>query len=98
MSILSFEAPHEKSERINKGQSLLELYDNYVVIDLETTGLDPCWDTIIEIAAIRIEDNKIIDKFDQLINPGFEIDDFITELTGITNEMLSTAPDRKSVV
>ena len=80
------------SERTAKGKSLLDALENYVVLDLETTGLDPHWDSIIEIAAARVEGGVIVDSFQSLINPKFEIDEFITELTGITNDMLSTAP------
>lgn len=82
----------ENSMRNLKGQSLLALPNNYIVIDLETTGLDPKWNDIIEFGAIRVEENTIVDSFSALVNPGYEIDEFITELTGITNEMLALAP------
>lgn len=81
-----------KNERNEKGLSLLECRKDYIVIDIETTGLDPTYDDIIEIAALRIENNKIISKFQSLINPGYEIPDFITSLTGITNEMIKDSP------
>ena len=78
--------------REHKGKSLLQFPNNFTLIDLETTGLDPRRDDIIEISALKVRDGKVIDKFDTLINPGYEISDFITELTGITNEMLIGAP------
>jgi len=81
-----------------KGQSFLESIDNYTVIDIETTGLSPQWDDIIEIAALRIKNCNIVDSFQSLINPGYKIDSFITDLTGITNEMLKVAPSPKSVL
>lgn len=78
--------------RENKGKSLTKFVDNYTVLDLETTGLSPTYDNIIEIAAIKVKNNKIIETYQQLINPGYKINDFISSLTGITNEMLSSAP------
>ena len=78
--------------REHKGCSMLEFPASYVVIDLETTGLDPRFNEIIEIAGIRYENDTEVDRFQTLVNPETEIDEFITELTGITNEMLADAP------
>ncbi|MEG0854839.1 MAG: 3'-5' exonuclease [Terrisporobacter sp.] len=61
----------------------------YVVVDLETTGLDPykgC--EIIEIGITEIKNNKIIRNYSRLIKPEILIPPFITELTGISNEMV----------
>lgn len=76
-----------------KGRSLLDFPETYAVIDIETTGLDPARDCIIELAAIKVENNIISDTFSTLVNPGVQVDSFITNLTGITNEELSSAPD-----
>lgn len=76
----------------NKGNSLLRLVDEYVAIDLETTGLDPSYDEIIEIGAVHIVCGERIEEYYTLVKPSYPIDDFITELTGITNEMLESAP------
>lgn len=84
--------------RTEKGKSMLDLLDSYTVIDLETTGLDPLYDSIIELAAIHVENGRIVEQFSSLVNPGYEIDDFITELTGITNEMLASAPSIDSIL
>lgn len=65
---------------------------NYVVIDVETTGLDPEKDRIIELAAVRVVRNEVVETFTSLVNPEIEISDFISNLTGITNEMLADAP------
>lgn len=78
--------------RPNKGKSLLELPENYTLIDLETTGLDSTFDRIIEVAAIKIRNNTIVDKFQSLVNPKMHIYEFITELTGINDEMVKDAP------
>lgn len=73
------------------GKSLLENRKDYVALDIETTGLDPAKDKIIELAAIRIVNGAVVEKFSALVNPGERITGFITGLTGITNEMLRTA-------
>lgn len=75
-----------------KGDSLLELPSSYTVIDVETTGLDPEHDLLIETAALRVRDSVVVDRYSSLINPGVPISDFISHLTGITNEELSSAP------
>lgn len=84
--------------REHKGKSLLIFPDDYVAIDLETTGLDPRYEEIIEVAGIKYENGQEAGRFESLVNPHQEIGDFITELTGITNEMLKTAPDADEVL
>ena len=86
-----------KTQRSEKGRSLLESLSNYVVVDLETTGFDASYDNIIEIAAIRVENGLIVDDFQSLVHCHY-VDDFITELTGITEVMLSTAPPLSEVL
>ncbi|MFH0906548.1 MAG: 3'-5' exonuclease [archaeon] len=71
---------------------------NYIVVDIETTGLSKEYDRITEIAAIKIEENKISEKFESLINPKCRISEFITNLTGITNQMVATAPTIEEVL
>ena len=63
-----------------------------VALDLETTGLDSSSDAIIEIGAVKFRGDEIKDEFKTLINPGKSISQYITQLTSITNEMVSTAP------
>ncbi|WP_010630920.1 PolC-type DNA polymerase III [Sporolactobacillus vineae] len=70
----------------------------YVVYDTETTGLSAVYDTIIELAAVKIKDGKVIDKFDQFANPHHPLPRKITELTSITDEMLADAPDAGKVI
>ena len=72
---------------------LLMFPHNYVIIDIEMTGLDLNHDSIIEIAGLRIIDDQIESTFSSLIKPEvYTLKEEITELTGITEEMLSTAP------
>ena len=89
---ISFGGSSGKADRTGKGKSLLALPTTYTVVDLETTGLDPQWNDIIEFGAMRVENGIVLDRYTALVNPGYEIDDFITELTGITNEMLASSP------
>ncbi|WP_420641356.1 helicase C-terminal domain-containing protein [Candidatus Leptofilum sp.] len=64
----------------------------YVAIDVETTGLDPKTDSIIEVAAITFRGNDILDEYSSLVNPHREVPPFITQLTGITQAMVDEAP------
>ena len=67
------------------------MYDTYVSIDLETTGLNPKRDRIIEIGAIRVEQGQIVEEFSTFVDPGRKLEERITELTGIRDEDLADA-------
>ena len=73
------------------------MYDTYVSIDLETTGLNPKRDRIIEIGAIRVEQGEITEEFSTFVNPGRKLEERITELTGIRDEDLTEAPELDEV-
>jgi DNA polymerase-3 subunit epsilon len=64
----------------------------YAIIDLETTGGQPTQDRITEIAIYLHDGEKVVDHYATLLNPGRSIPPFITQLTGITNDMVSDAP------
>lgn len=64
----------------------------YTVVDVETTGGSAGFHRITEVAAVKVRGGKVIDEFQTLINPGRPIPAFIVNLTGITDEMVSTAP------
>ena len=64
----------------------------YIVLDTETTGISPATDRVIEIAAVRVEDGVVTDRFSTLIDPGVRIPHRITRLTGITSADLVGAP------
>lgn len=83
--------------RESKGRSIIAFPDTYCVIDVETTGRSPQWDHIIEVAALKISDGQEAGRFSSLIQPpsmpgGRYVDEFIAALTGITDEMLESAP------
>ena len=62
--------------------------DNFVIVDLETTALSPVQGEIIEIGAIKVVNNEIVDKMNIFIKPSKPVSYFTTKLTGITNDML----------
>lgn len=91
-------AEREKIERTLKGKSTIDLLSDYIVFDIETTGLDSSYDEVIEIGAIKVKNNKIVSKFNSFVKPKNEIDEYITELTGITNEMVKDAPTIEEIL
>ena len=64
----------------------------YVVVDVETTGGRPPNDRVTEIGAVKIQHGEIIGEWSSLINPEKRIPHFITQLTGISNDMVRDAP------
>ncbi len=66
--------------------------EQFMAFDIETTGLYPDKDEIIEIGIVKIENGKITETYDQLFDPGIEIPETITKLTGITNDDCSGKP------
>ncbi|MCH5280304.1 MAG: 3'-5' exonuclease [Lachnospiraceae bacterium] len=66
--------------------------DNFTVVDIETTGLEPKQDKITEIAALRVEKGKIAGTFHTLVNPGRKLEERIRTLTGLSDEDLEKAP------
>ncbi len=69
-----------------------------VVFDLETTGLDPVKNEIIEIGAMKIESGEVRGVFNKLVNPGAPLPSEIVNITGITDEMLKDAPSIRDVL
>ena len=62
--------------------------DSFVIVDLETTGLSPLNSEIIEIGAIKVLNNEVVDTMDVFVKPSRPLSPFTTRLTGITNEMV----------
>ncbi len=71
---------------------------DYVVVDVETTGLSHRAHSLIEIAALRCRGTEIVDSFSTLVNPGRAIPSFIRGFTGITDEMVRHAPDPATAI
>lgn len=96
---LEFLENYEKPLR-NKGKSILDFPDDFTVIDIETTGLDCSYDHIIEVAGLKVRSGKVVDTFNSLLRPADfdELDPFISDLTGITEDMISSAPDTSNVI
>lgn len=76
----------------------LTMVDSFVCIDLETTGLNPKRDKIIEIGAVKVERGQIVDLFETFVNPHRKLEEHIVHLTGITDADLSDAPDMTQVL
>ena len=74
------------------------MIQDYVCLDLETTGLDPTTDKIIEIGAVKVQDGEIVDTFQSFVNPGRLLSEKIIELTGIHDEDLKDAKPIDDVV
>lgn len=70
----------------------------YVVFDVETTGLSAVYDTIIELAAVKMKNGEIIEKFERFANPHKPLSQTIIDLTGITDDMLKDAPEADQVL
>ena len=66
------------------------MVDDYVVFDIETTGLNKDIDKIIEIGALKYRNNILIDEFNYLINPKIKLPEIITTITGIKDKDLVT--------
>jgi len=65
---------------------------NFVALDIETTGLDPQREAILEIGAVRFNGRRVEQEWSTLVNPGRRVPTFITQLTGISNQMVAQAP------
>ena len=71
---------------------------SFVVVDLETTGLEPNLDSIVEIAAVKVVNGQIVDEKTTLVHPGIFVPQETTDITGITTEMLIGQPKFEEVV
>ncbi len=84
---------------VTRGDPTEPLDGEFVVFDLETTGLSFNDDRITQIGGVLVKDGKITDDtFGTLVNPGIPIPAPVTKLTGITNEMVRDAPDPDKAV
>ncbi len=79
-------------------QGIIHTMTSLIALDIETTGLEPENNAIIEIGALRFTDHRIEDEFDTLVHPDIRIPPFITQLTGITDQMVLNAPTIQDVI
>lgn len=70
---------------------------SFIVVDVETTGMDPVSDRITEIAMMKVRNGVLVDEFSTLVNPLVSIPATITRLTGIDNLMVRDAPTAREV-
>lgn len=75
-------------------------YKKYIVLDTESTGFQPndTFSFLLEIGAVKVVNDEIVDRFDEFINPGISIPRKIQQLTGITNQMVSDKPPYNEVL
>lgn len=65
---------------------------DYVVFDLETTGISPKWDQVIEISAVKVRSGQVMEEFSSLVNPGRKIPAAASKVNKITDAMVAGAP------
>ena len=80
------------------GRRLNQYAENYVVFDLETTGISPAEDSILEISAIKVKGHEPVAELNTLVNPGTHIPAGATRINGITDDMVKAAPGLKEVL
>lgn len=75
-----------------RGKKLNIYVPDYVVFDLETTGISCTTDEVVEISAIKVQNGKVVDEFTALVNPGRPIPYSASEVNGITDDMVANSP------
>ena len=88
----------DDSCEIYSGNNQMSLMGDFVVFDIETTGLSPNTEKITEIGAVKIKNGVITDVFNELVNPGKPIPKKIVELTGISDSMVADCPDITTIL
>lgn len=86
-------APVEPKPSLVKYNSCSRIIqDDYVILDVETTGLSPESDRVIELAVVKVESGQVVDTFASLVNPERAIPENVVKLTNITQDMVADAP------
>ena len=83
---------------LRTGDNLDKYVSDYVVFDLETTGISPQTDKVIEISAVKVRSGKSVAEFSSLVNPLRDIPYGATKVNGITNEMVADKPAFEEVL
>lgn len=68
------------------------LEKNFTIVDVETTGGSPFFNRVIEIGLLRVEKGEVVERYQTLVNPGMPIPEFITKMTGISDDAVVAAP------
>lgn len=76
----------------NRGRKVEKYISDYVVFDLETTGVSSSYDEVIEISGVKVRNGQVIDEYTSLVNPGRSIPRGASEVNGITDDMVKNAP------
>src|SRR5580704_7432869 len=96
---LSVDEAHEALARRLEELESLDLWDcPYAVVDIETTGGVAGTHAMTEIAVVRVEEGRIVTRWRSFVNPLQPIPRFITQLTGITDEMVAGAPHVREII
>ena len=82
----------------NRGKRLMRYIGDYVVFDLETTGIRQGLDRIIEISAVKVRSHKVTDQYTTLVDPEMHIPNGATAVNGITDDMVRDAPKMKEAL
>lgn len=83
---------------VYRPQDLLLKEGTYIVFDVETTGLSVVYNTIIELAAVKLQNGEVVERFERFANPHEPLSKTIMDLTGITDDMLIDAPEIAEVL
>ncbi len=95
----TFNTINRNSKAIYNPATAVEiLQDTYVLFDLETTGLSPVYDDIIEFGAVKVENGQVVDRRQFFVRPGRKISPDSVALTGITDEMVASAKPEKEAI
>lgn len=89
--------PSGAVENLTRGTTFTEVLSDYIVLDIETTGLSRTNDDILEIATARYQYGKLVDEFHSFVKPTIKIPDEVTDLTGITQEDVENAPTPEEI-
>ena len=81
-----------------RGKLINQYVSDYVVFDLETTGISSKYDEVIEISAVKVNNGKVTGEFSTLVNPGRRIPPGASRVNGITDEMVAGAPGFSDVL